>query len=320
VAEQAASDDHLVRNPQVLHVGFSKCASTYLRSLFRSHPDVHLVFKSGYFTPFLATDMTFAEYQRHFRTEPGVVNVESDEHLTLPGVHPSLGIRATNLEEFAAVAERVGKELPRVRILMVIRNQASLMVSRYSEYLITGGSLGFDKFADELLGPGSGNNQWFQNYYRRVIGILEDRFPPEQLLVLLQESMRDDVGATSDRIAGFMGLRRGFEARDGLRSERRSLSLAGMRILAALNGRMVSVSSIGSQPPTTRVPQFVFRNVVRAVRALDYYLISRLSPKASAIMSHECRRRILQHFRDDNLALQEHLKLDLAKLGYLESR
>lgn len=308
------------RSPQVLHIGFSKCASTFLRSLFRSHPDVHLVFKSGYFTPFLAASMTFDQYQALFRQEPGLVNVESDEHLTLPGVHPTLGVRATNLDEFTAVAERIRTELPHARILMVIRNQASLMVSRYSEYLITGGSLGFDEFARELTGTECGNNDWFQNYYRRVIRILEDRFPAEQLLVLLQETMRNDVRATTSRISEFMGLRRGFEIREGLRSERRSLSLAGMRLLASLNRPMVKVSSFGSEPPATRVPQFVFKNVVRAVRAGDYYFISRLSPNSSRVMSRACTARILEHFRDDNLELQEYFKLDLAKLGYLARR
>src|SRR5688572_27408094 len=76
----------LRRHPEVLHIGFSKCASTYLRALFRSQSRVHMVFKSGFFTPFLAKDMSFEQYQSLFRDEDGIVNVESDEHLTLPGV------------------------------------------------------------------------------------------------------------------------------------------------------------------------------------------------------------------------------------------
>jgi hypothetical protein len=320
VGEIAQIGGRSTRGPQVLHIGFSKCASTYLRALFRSHPEVHLVFKSGYFTPLVGTGMTFAQYQSLFRPEPGIVNVESDEHLTLPGVHPELGIRATNLEEFSAVADQIRTELPEVRLLLVIRNQASLVVSRYSEYLITGGSLAFPQFADSLLGVGANGNRWFQNYYRRVIRILEERFPPDQILVLLQEHMRKGVHATSSRIAQFLGLQRGFKAPEGLRSERRSLSLAGMRLLAALNKPMVSVPSFASRPPTTRVPQFVFRNVVRGVRAADYYLLGRFAPRSSTVMSRELHLRVLDHFREDNLELQEYIGLDLAELGYLRDR
>ena len=165
------------RHPQVLHIGFSKCASTYLRALFRSQPRIHMVFKSGFFTPFLAKDMTFEQYQSMFRDEDGIVNVESDEHLTLPGVHPELGIRTTTLEQVEKVADSIRDHLPDVRILMVVRNQASLIVSRYSEYLITGGSLGFEDFADRLMGDGEGHNLHYQNHYSRIIDIFESRFP-----------------------------------------------------------------------------------------------------------------------------------------------
>jgi hypothetical protein len=305
------------RAPQVLHIGFSKCASTYLRSLFRAHPGVHLVFKSGFFTPFLAMDMTFPEYQRLFVQSAGIVNVESDEHLTLPGIHPTLGVRTTNLAEFERVAERIREYLPDIRIIMVIRNQASLIVSRYSEYLITGGSLSFDRFADELLGDTSGGNVWYQNYYCRMIEMLEQRFPCDHILVLLQEAMREDTSKTASKISEFMGLHDTLKLRDGLRSERRSLSAAGMRLLASINGHIVRRPSFGGAPPATRVPLFVFRNVVRAVRACDYYALAKISPKASAVMTADRSRRILAHFREDNLRLQEYFGRDLAALGYL---
>jgi hypothetical protein len=111
-----------------------------------------MVFKSGFFTPFLRQDMTFSEYQSLFRDEHGIVNVESDEHLTLPGIHPHLGVRTTSLAQVEEVADLIRKHLPDVRILMVVRNQASLIAARYSEYLIRGGSLVFEEFVDHLAG------------------------------------------------------------------------------------------------------------------------------------------------------------------------
>jgi len=306
------------RYPQVLHIGFSKCASTYLRALFRAHPDIHLVFKSGFFTPFLATGMTFAEYQSRFRDQPGIVNVESDEHLTLPGVHPTLGVRATNLQEFASVADRIRQCLPDVRIIMVIRNQASLLVSRYSEYLITGGSLEFEDFADALLGAAEGDNRWYQNYYRRIITILEERFARAQLLVLMQETMRENTAQTVSQILRFMELNEKVALRVGLRGERRSLSLKGMHLLAGLNRPLVRRASFGGESPDTRVPLAVFRNVVRGVRALDYYALRHMSPNSSDVMPAARSRRILAAFREDNLALQDYFGRDLTALGYLE--
>jgi hypothetical protein len=305
------------RHPQVLHIGFSKCASTYLRALFRAQPSIHMVFKSGFFTPFLAKDLTFAQYQSLFRDESGVINVESDEHLTLPGIHPELGVRTTTLAQFEQVADTIRAHLPDVKILMVIRNQASLIVSRYSEYLITGGSLEFGEFADRLMDNGQGHNQYFQNYYSRIIDILESRFPRVNLLILLQESMREYPARTVDTISEFLALDDYHEMKKGLRSERRSLSVAGMRILRPINRLLVRRASVGGEPPTTRIPNFAYQFLVKAVRAIDFYVLGHFSPNSSSLLTESRRRAILRHFRVDNLRLQERLGLNVRKLGYL---
>lgn len=302
--------------PQILHIGFSKCASTYLRALFRAHPRIHLVFKSGFFTPFLVKDMTFASYQSLF-TDDDKVNVESDEHLTLPGIHPDLGVRTTNLGQFEEVADRIKSFLPDVKILMVIRNQASLIVSRYSEFLITGGSLTFEDFASKLMGGKEDKNLYYQNYYFEIIRILERRFQQENLLILLQEAMREDTKQTASTISRFLSLDETLALRKGLRTERRSLSFAGMKFLCFLNKQLVKRPSFGGTPPTTRVPLFVYQNVVRAVRAIDFYVLSHLSPGSSRVLTEKRRNAILAHFHDDNLKLQEYFGRSLREMGYL---
>jgi hypothetical protein len=307
------------KNPQVLHIGFSKCASTYLRALFRGHPRIHLAFKTGYFTPFLASTMTFPQYQEFFSEDPRAINVESDEHLTLPGIHPDLGVRATNLGQFAEVADKIRETVPDVRLIMVVRNQASLIVSRYSEYLIQGGSLSFEEFADALLGRASGRNEHFQNYYFQILRILEQRFPREQLLVLLQEEMRDDTAATIERISRFCGLDSPLVMPKGMLSERRSLSVSGMRLLAAINRVLVRQSSIGGAPPQTRVPLVAYLTVVKSVRALDYYLLRHMSADAKSLLTKQRVKTIQEAFASDNLDFQAHLAKDLVRMGYLPS-
>jgi hypothetical protein len=305
------------KNPQVIHIGFSKCASTYLRALFRGHPRVHLAFKTGYFTPFLAGTLTFKQYQAFFNDDPGVVNVESDEHLTLPGIHPVLGVRTTNLGELAQVADKIREALPDVRLILVVRNQASLLASRYSEFLIRGGSLSFDDFADALLGRTSGVNDHFQNFYFQIVRLLEQRFSREQLLVLLQEEMREDTASTIDRISRFCGLDTPLAMQKGMLSERRSLSVAGMRLLASINRVLVRQSCIGDAPPRTRIPLVAYLTVVNTVRALDYYLLRHMSADAKSLLTKERVREIQEAFASDNLDFQEHLAKDLARMGYL---
>lgn len=305
--------------PSVLHIGFSKCASTYIRALFRANAKVELVFKSGFFTPFLSQEMSFAEYQSLF-VRDGAITIESDEHLTLPGIHPDLGVRTTNLEEFEAVADKVRAFLPNVRILMVIRNQASLIVSRYSEYLIGGGSLQFEEFASSLMGNEGGPNRYYQNYYFRLIQLLEQRFPKANLLVLVQEAMREHSDQMATRISQFVAMEDTNDLPKGLRSERRSLSHLGMKTLRNLNRYMVVRPSHGGTAPVTRVPLAIFTNVVRLVRAIDFHLLRHVSPASSKVLTELRRRSILRHFEEDNLSLQAYFGVDLQRFGYFADR
>lgn len=201
---------------------------------------------------------------------------------------------------------------------MVVRNQASLIVSRYSEYLIGGGKLMFEDFAFRLMDDGAGQNLHYQNYYARLISILQSRFPEEQLLVLLQEAMRQDEARTSTTISSFLGLDRLQDMKKGLQSERRSLSLAGMRTLRILNQAFVKRASIGSAPPTVRVPLSVYRFVVKVVRAIDFYILSHVSTEPSVLLTPGHRSAVLAHFREDNIRLREYFPADLRALGYLE--
>jgi hypothetical protein len=274
-----------------------------------------MVFKSGFFTPFLRQDMTFSEYQSLFRDEHGIVNVESDEHLTLPGIHPHLGVRTTSLAQVEEVADLIRKHLPDVRILMVVRNQASLIAARYSEYLIRGGSLVFEEFVDHLAGR---ENAHYQNCYSRIVDIFESRFPPGHVLVLLQEAMRRSPERTQAAIAGLLGLDVLEQAKKGMLNERRSLSLAGMRVLRAHNSLFVRRASVGDAPPVTRIPLPLHQFLVGVVRIADFYLLSRFSRGAEALLSDGRRREILARFREDNMRLQARLGVDLAGLGYFE--
>jgi Sulfotransferase domain len=306
-----------MNHPQVLHIGFSKCASTFLRALFRSHDGIRLVFKSGFFTPALSRAPTFDEYQSLFGDVAGVLTVESDEHLTLPGIHPELGVRTTNLGDFTHVADRIREFLPDARIILIIRNQASLIASRYSEFLIKGGSLSFDEFASRLMGERPEANVHYQNYYSRILDLLLERFPRRNILVLLQEEMRQGTREAAVSIARFMGLAHGLVLKRGLRAERRSLSIAGASLLRRFNRHFVRRPGFGDAPPDARVPDVVFRNVVRFVRAIDYFALNRISSPSSTLLTRERRNAILAHFREDNLRLQGQLGRDLASLGYL---
>ena len=308
--------------PQVLHVGFSKCGSSYLRAFFSAHPKIDLVWKSGFFTPEFFTPnpsrpTSFAEYQAMFGSQAGLLPVESDEHLTMPSVHPALGVRGTNIADFERLMNRISQLLPGAKIIMVIRNQASLMLSRYSEYLIAGGKVGFEEFATGLMGVRGEGNHFFQNYYFEMISILRRHFAPDQLLILIQEEMSADMSLTEKAVADFLGVGEPLVVKRTFLSERKSLSLSGMQCLRLLNRGLVEQSSFAGAPPVTKCPWFVYHNLVRAVRAVDYLVLGRFSASSSGLLTDGRRKSVLAHFRADNLRLQEYFGRDLTRMGYL---
>ena len=308
--------------PQVLHIGFSKCGSSYLRALFRGHPGINLVWKSGFFTPSLYTSnpsrpTTLDQYRAMFDKREGLLTVESDEHLTMPSVHPRLGVRGTNIADFERLVGVIARLLPGAKIIMIIRNQPALLVSRYSEYLIAGGKLEFDEFVSQLMGYDGDGNCYFQNYYEMMIDVLARHFSSEQLLILAQEEMASDIAAMTANIARFLTLSDPFVAASGFLSERKSLSLGGMSVLRAVNRFLVRQSSFAGAPPLTRGPWFVYHNIIRAIRLFDHMVLGQVSGRSSSLLTKEVRRSLLEHFEPHNRLLKRHFNGDLVAMGYL---
>src|SRR5690606_20513941 len=96
--------------PDAFHVGFSKCASTFLQTWFDEHPGIFLVNQSHYLAPF-----GFSAYpedkEGYLSLFDGAhqdqVRLESDEHILLPLFHPVLGAAATTIDSVREVSTRI---------------------------------------------------------------------------------------------------------------------------------------------------------------------------------------------------------------------
>ena len=130
--------------------------------------------------------------------------------------------------------------------------------------------------------------------------------------------MREDEPRLTRTISRFAGLKDNLGRTKGLRSERRSLSFVGMSLLRWVNQKLVVKPGFGGGPPTTRLPYFVYRNIGRAVRALDYYVLARVSPASAHALTPALRHLLMAHFEEDNRKLQAYFGSDLVKYGYLK--
>ena len=137
-----------IEKPDVFHIGYSKAASTWLQEYLRLHDEIFLLFKSNFFLKDVYTENSISDYQKLFPVSSSYkLTIESDEHIVLPIVEPQLKISATNYDSVKERALKIHKLMPHIKIILIIRNQTDIILSRYIQYIKGGGSISFSKFS-----------------------------------------------------------------------------------------------------------------------------------------------------------------------------
>ena len=313
------SDTKNCSGPDALHIGFSKCASTFLQAYFEEHSSVFLVNQSHYFAPFAFSRYPNGDedYRRLFQdAQTRQIKLESDEHILLPLFHPVLESAATTLESVAEVSARIKSIAPGARIIMVIRNQTDLLVSRYSEYILGGGKFDFDEFTGEFLDCSEDGVNYYQNYYSKIAKIFQADFSTDRVLVLLQEDLARDERSTIELLSNFLEVDIRRPSQRGMISRRVGLSSLGIRVVRAFNKVVVTRPKRSFNEAEVRIPFLLYKIIQRALRILDFYLPKALKGEKNSILTDAVKARISKEFREDNKDLAVLLSKDLARLGY----
>jgi Sulfotransferase family len=184
----------------LLHIGYPKTGSNALRAWFAAHPQV--AFEDGAIAGFptvydIATSGAAAGPEVRCR-------VTSGEGLATP--HPDVGRPSVGYGRpaaaVAAAQARVCADLaalfPNASVLIVTRGFRSMILSAYSQYVRTGGTLGFAGFCATGL-----EAVWD---YDRLIALYEAAFGAESVIVLPWEGLRDDPAAFARTLADHLGL------------------------------------------------------------------------------------------------------------------
>jgi hypothetical protein len=171
----------------LLHVGFPKTGSNFLRGWFRDHPQ--LAYSEG-----------------------GIAGYHGVYEIAREGVapRPEVRYRVTSSEEFTAPHRDTGREhyrlddpldpavaqenactllaslFPNAHVLIVTRGFRSMIFSSFSQYVRTGAGVPFEEFVTHPLIE----RPWD---YDRVIGIYRNAFGADKVLVMPYELLRDDV-------------------------------------------------------------------------------------------------------------------------------
>lgn len=194
--------------PLLLHVGYHKTATTWLQNnvLLKRH---------GYYR-ILSMDETFAQviapHGLAFDPAPVARLLAERRAAPLPGTVADVitlealsGLPYDGGRESDAYARRLAAIAPGARILITIREQIAIMTSVYMQHIRRAGTMSPRHFFDER--PFTGYTKFSPEnfFYHRLVGLYQELFGADNVLVLPMEAIARDQTAAIRRIAAFSG-------------------------------------------------------------------------------------------------------------------
>ncbi len=199
--------------PVLLHIGYHKTGSRWLRFLFFSNPQ----------TGFGWTDKTGPDHPvrrlvgaRPFEFDPERSRAEFDpllQRIEDDGLSPVVSFERFSGNPFSGgydskeIADRLAAVFPGARVLVVVREQRSMIVSTYKQYVREGGALPVTKF---MLPPTSRSMRvpWFDLRhfeYHHLLAYYRGLFGADAVLALTYEQFVADPSSFVEEIARFAG-------------------------------------------------------------------------------------------------------------------
>lgn len=204
--------------PPLIHIGYHKTGTTWLQhELFIASNDVFVplsraprgdsslawdfvVDKEGYpLSPFELNEAVIRKEIEGLQLDEREDRIPVLSHERLSGHPYSAGYDA------AIIAKRLHTVFPRGKILVVIREQNSWLLSNYQQYLIAGGTLSLKRYlrvTDQGRRP-----EYSPNHvkYHLLISAYQQLFGGERVLVLPYEMFRDDKLEFLRQLGEFVG-------------------------------------------------------------------------------------------------------------------
>jgi hypothetical protein len=184
----------------LLHIGYAKTATNFLRAWFDAHPQI--AFVPGGFGGFRRIADIAAP--AHLAAEPPRLRATSSELLATPHAEVAKTVGygrsgETFPRDQALVCDTLHELFPGADVLIVTRGFRTMIHSAYSQYVRTGGTDGLAAFARDAQERGA----W---HYDRLIASYAAAFGPERLIVMPWELLRDRPAEFVGRLEERLGL------------------------------------------------------------------------------------------------------------------
>jgi hypothetical protein len=243
----------------LLHIGYHKTGSTYLQDHFfqpangfsTATDDIRTRIVSDFVFP---DNFSFDAGDMRLRYAPFVERAEAKDlrfvlsHERLSGYPPSGGY------DRMLIAQRLEATFPGARVLIIIREQISLIRSLHSQYITDGGDLSLARFL-ETPEPQLGRMPGFRlevYEFDRLITYYQQLFGADRVLVLPFEAMFRDLPVFLQAVTDFMQMPPPQSVPVVVTNRRRPVS---MQMVQRLGNRVLSNNEL-SRGAWLAIPRF----------------------------------------------------------------
>lgn len=211
------------------------------------------------------------------------------------------------------VAERLKKSFPDARIFIVVREQNSMILSLYFQYLKKGGSFSLNKYLGTKY---DGKRPYFTPgplRYSTLVNRYQSLFGRENVLVLPFELFRSSPADFLERLGTFTELQIDLNSLDiEAKTHQRSMEFATYH-LRSLNRFAAKTSLNNYSPLGSSGGQWLTDS---AVKILDGLTPGGLNRSMTNKMKKTIETWSGDQFKEDNQKLSELMGMDLSEFGY----
>lgn len=295
-----------------IHIGFAKAGSSTLQQWLHKQPGIFVPQRKElrrslvvpqWFDFDATTARTFWENQRNIATAESKVLVASNERLA---GNPHAGHYDQEI-----VARRIAGIDSSVHVVIVMREQMSMIASVYRQYVAMGGVEDFMTYTKPGLMKRARRPRfdWRSYQYDRTLALYEDLLGPNQVHVLLLEDLRDDPSSFFAHLASIFGI------------DPQSVELGQPQLNIGISDRDLErvrirnhfLTDNGDLTLRTPSPLQLVPDSIGGLLA-HMWPTRRYGPTRSLI--DEVRDRFGKRFTESNELLASRLGRDLGNLGY----
>jgi hypothetical protein len=187
----------------LLHIGYHKTGTTWLQKCVFRNARAGFCFVAGgkILRPaFIEVDpFSFDPEIARQGFESGIWKAQARNLVPVLSAERLSGDPHFNSRDSEAIAFRLAATFPDARVLVGIRDQTSMLVSLYKQYVKRGGTVSFRRYVAPPFPFG-------YLEYHRLIGHYQNLFGASNVLVLPYELLRMQPWAFLERIGGFLGV------------------------------------------------------------------------------------------------------------------